>query len=541
MDIINLSLSFGDQIIFNKESVVISNRDKIGVVGVNGAGKTTLFKVIRGEIIPDSGEIRMEKNARIGYLPQLIHLDKESSAYDYIYSGRPIRKLQYRQKELEKQMEECKNEQDLKVLFHKYDENRKALDYWEEYSADSILEKIINGMHISDDLLKLPVNKISGGEKSKIAFARVLFENPNVLMLDEPTNHLDAESRNWVINYLKNYVGTVLIISHDTKFLDSIVDKILFLDKQTHSLKLFTGNYSKFLKLFEEYKRTINRKVEAQEAHEKKLESIILAAEGGSVKRKRQAKSREKELEKIRKNKIERIEECKKANIKIQSSKESEKIPIRVNNLTFGYDKNKPLIKNLSFIINSKERFLIAGHNGAGKSTLLKLIINELTPQEGSILIGAKTLIAYYDQEQKNLFTEETILEHFEKKGISQKNIRAMLSRFLFYEKDLHKRLSVLSPGERCRIAFAEIAFKKANLIILDEPTNHLDPITQQIISTNFREYDGTILVVSHNPDFVESLGVDKVLLLPSEKIINYDRKIIEKIKIANEKDMNNG
>lgn len=540
MDIINLSLSFGEQIIFNKESVVIGNRDKVGIVGVNGAGKTTLFKVILGEIIPDYGEIRLEKNARVGYLPQVIHLNEESSVYDYIYSGRPILKLQNKQKELEKQMEQCKDEQELKILFHNYDENRKALDYWEEYSADSILEKIINGMHISDELLVLPVNKLSGGEKSKIAFARVLFENPNVLMLDEPTNHLDADSRDWVINYLKSYRGMVLIISHDTRFLDSIVNKTLFLDKQTHVLKLFMGNYSKFLKLYEDYKLTINRKVEVQELREKKLQSIIQAAEGGSIKRKRQAKSREKELEKLRETKIEKVKEYKRVNIKIQCSDKSERIPVRVSNLTFGYKKNKPLLKDLSFVINSKERFLIAGHNGVGKSTLLKLIVNELTPQEGEIKIGSKTLIAYYDQEQKNLYTNETIFEHFEQLGISQKSMRAMLSRFLFYEKDMYKRLSVLSPGERCRIAFAEIAFKKSNLIILDEPTNHLDPITQQIIATNFKEYDGTILIVSHNPDFVESLGVDKVLLLPSGEIIDYDRTTIEKIRIANEKDLNN-
>lgn len=535
MDISNLSLSLGEQTIFKKESVTIGNKDKVGVVGVNGAGKTTLFNVLLGKITPDSGEIRFEKKSRIGYLPQVINITDDTLTFDYIYSGRPIIELQKQQRQLEKQMANCQDDKQIKKIFSQYDENIKLLDYWEEYSADSILDKILKGMNISSDILNIPVNKLSGGEKSKIAFAKILFEKPNVLLLDEPTNHLDAESRDWVIDYLKNYNGMVLIISHDIKFLDSIINKTLFLDKQTHSLKLYSGNYSKFLKLYEEYKLTINRQVEAQTIKENKLKQIIQTAEGGSVKRKRVAKSREKELKKLQENKIEKIENSKKANIKIKAFEESEKIPIRVKNLTFGYNKNKILINNLSFMLNSKDRFLIAGHNGVGKSTLLKLIIGELKPIEGEIKIGTKTKIAYYDQEQKNLFTNETILEHFEAQGISQKSLRAMLSKFLFYDKDIHKKLNVLSPGERCRIAFAELALKKSNLIILDEPTNHLDPITQKIIATNFKEYDGTILLVSHNPDFVEDLGIDKVLLLPSEKIVDYDRQTINKIKIANE------
>lgn len=536
MNIENLSLAFGEQEIFKNVSVFFDKNDKVGIVGVNGAGKTTLFKIIIGEIFADQGNINFAKDERLGYLPQVININDERSVYDYIYSARPIKKLQEIAKELEDQITKCVDNEELRRLFNKYDENRKMLDFWEEYSADSILMKIIKGMNIRKEILDLPVKSLSGGEKSKVAFARLLFEKPNVILLDEPTNHLDKESKEWVTNYLKSYRGTVLMISHDIKFLNEITNKTLFVDKQTHSLQLFNGNYNKFLKLYEEYKLTINRRVKAQEEKEKKLVDFILNVEGGSVKRKKLAKSREKELEKLRENKIEVVKDAKTANIQIKSSGDSAKCPLIVDNLTFGYEKSKPLIKKLSFNISNKERLLIAGNNGIGKSTLLKLIVNELKPISGSVYRDPKTKIAYYDQEQKDLYGNESILDHFISSGATQKEIRGMLSRFLFFGNDVNKKLSVLSPGERCRVAFAKIALQNANMIILDEPTNHLDPSTQELIASNFYDYDGTILLVSHNPDFVENLGIDRMLLLPEQKIYNYNRKRLEEIQKNNEK-----
>lgn len=539
MNIDKLGLSFGEQVILKNASCNIGPVDKVGIVGVNGAGKTTFLKLITGELLPDEGKISFLKTDRLGYLPQVINLNDDRLVYDYIYSARPIEKYQGKAKLLENQMAQVKSDSELKILFNEYDNVRKYLDYWEEYSADSTLRKITKGLNISEEMLNLPVMSLSGGEKSKVAFAKLLFEKPNIILLDEPTNHLDTQSKDWVINYLKDYKGCVLIISHDIKFLNQITDKTLLVDKLTHSLQLFNGNYNKFTALYEEYKLTINREVKAQEEKEKKLVDFITRAEGGSGKMKKLAKSREKELEKLRENKIEEIKANKSAKITIKSSGNSAKCPLEIKNVSFGYNKSKPLIKNLSVSLNDKEKLLIAGNNGVGKSTLLKLIMNELKPITGEIFKNPKTKIAYYDQEQKNLFGDETILEHFISQGLTQKEIRGMLGRFLFYGNDVNKKLSVLSPGERCRVAFAQIALQDSNMIILDEPTNHLDPTTQKLIASNFHDYDGAMLLVSHNPEFVEDLEIDKMLILPEQKMLNYDRTLLEKIQKNNEKKVN--
>ena len=227
-------------------------------------------------------------------------------------------------------------------------------------------------------------------------------------------------------------------------------------------------------------------------------------------------------------NQIERKETFQKVKFKLQPNREGSKIPIKVNNISFGYTENNQLIKNLSFLIQNKERFLIIGENGVGKSTLLKLIINQLKPTEGNIWLGNKTDIAYYAQEQELLDPNKTIIENVDRSEYSPKEIRTILGSFLFFNDDVFKKVSILSPGEKARVALCKVMLEKANLLVLDEPTNHLDPETMRIIGENFKNYEGTILLVSHNPEFVEKIGIDRMLILPSGKITNYDKEKLE-------------
>ena len=535
MQIKNLSLTFGPQEIFHNIDLTINEKEKVGIVGVNGAGKTTFFKVILGNIQPDSGEVKFNNNPRIGWLPQVINDEVPSmkiSTFEFLVTARPIEKLNLELQNVYNEIAEETILENQNMLFKKADKIQKKLEYWEYNTANTELQKIINGLKITDEMLEKNLNELSGGQKSKIAFARLLYSKPEILLLDEPTNHLDPETKNFVTQFLKNYKGSIYVISHDIDFLNEIVTKILFLDKRTKKMELYDGNYDKFIKLHEEYETAILKEAENQEKEIKRLQEIINKYKTSSGKRKRMAQDREKKLEKLLENKIEIAPKEKSANIKMEITRESSNYPIIVHNLFFKYDKKSlnNIINNLSFEVHKGEKFLIIGENGVGKSTLLKLIIGQLQPDSGVIEFGNKTDIGYYAQEHELLDNQKTILENFSDINLSQRQIRSALGRFLFYgdDDDVFKKISILSPGERSRVALAKLSLQGSNLLILDEPTNHLDPETQAIIAETFKTFEGTMLVVSHNPEFIEHLGVERLILLPEGKIVWYNKNIIE-------------
>ena len=539
MQIKNLTMSFGTQVIFNDVSLNIPENEKIGLVGLNGAGKTTLFKIIMGFESPDTGKVYIKNNYRVDWLPQVISDDvdnMEICVLDYLMSGRPIDKLNARLHSLYDELADPNCNQ--KEIFNEIEKIQKKLDYWDCYNADTILLKIIDGMGIEDSILEKKLSELSGGQKSKIAFARLLYSNPEVILLDEPTNHLDEKSKQYIINYLKGYKGTVFIISHDIDFLDKVTSKTLFLDKRTKKFELYDGNYSKFKKVQSEREASLIRQARIQQQEEDKLREIINKYTNASGNRKRMAQDREKKLEKLLRDKIEILDTSKTIKLDLSMSRESGDMPLKINNLFFRYNKSRNdfIIDGLDFEIHKGEKFLIVGENGVGKSTLLKLIMGLLTPDKGNIEIGKKTDIGYYAQELEILDNAKTILENFSGMNFSQRQLRSILSKFLFFGDDVFKNVGILSPGERSRVALAKLAMSGANLLILDEPTNHLDPETQYLIADVFRDYQGTMLVVSHNPEFVDNLGIERTLILPSGKIAYYDRDIVEQYQVLNKK-----
>lgn len=538
MNIKNLSMSFGNQELFNDINIQIDENQKVGVIGLNGAGKTTLFKIIMGKEYPDKGKITFKNNARVEWLPQVIEDDLASldiNVLDYLMSARPIEMLN-------NQLQDCYERlgnaslKEQKDIFNKIDKIQKKLIYWDQYNADSILLKIIDGMNIDDSLLDKKIHELSGGQKSKIAFAKLLYSKPEVMLLDEPTNHLDKDTKDYVINYLKSYNGSVYIISHDIDFLNKVVNKILYLDKITKKFELYEGNYDRFIKLHTEHEKALERQMKLQQQEENKLREIVLHYSNSSGNRKKMAQDREKKLEKLLSNKIEINPKNKKAKIDIPINREGSKIPLVVERISFSYNKKKPIIKDLSFSLSRGEKFLIVGKNGVGKSTLLKLIINQLQVDKGRIVIGNKTDIGYYAQEHELLEDDKTIMENFKEYKLSNEKLRNHLGRFLFNNDEVFKKVKVLSPGEKSRVALAKLSLSKANFLILDEPTNHLDPTTQKIIAETFRDFKGTMLVVSHNPEFVDNLGIERVLELPKGKISFYDKDYVDYYSKLNEK-----
>lgn len=530
MKIENLCMSFGTQVIFDNVSFQINNNDKVGIIGVNGAGKSTLFNILLGNLTPDSGNITLDTKINLGYLPQVIMEDASSedeTVFDYLLEGRPIKKLKEELTNLYDIIANTQNEYELKKYYKKINRINELLEYYDEYNAESILLKIISGMQIDDNLLDLKLKNISGGQKSKVAFAKLLYSNPEIMLLDEPTNHLDLDTKDYIINYLKNYHGIILVISHDVEFLNAVTKKTLYVDKMKHNIEIYNGNYEKYMKIKSERDLAKQRLYEKQQREEEKLKGIIAKYIRGNEKKANIAKDRIKKLEKLETQKIELEKKNKYTKFNMKINRPSYSIPIKCNNLTFGYDEENLLYENLNFDLTRGEKLLVVGENGIGKTTLLRLIMGYLTPIEGSIEITDKTDIAYYAQEHEILDNNKTILENFANFGLADYEIRRMLGSFLFSGDDIFKKVEVLSPGERSRVALAKISLTGANTLLLDEPTNHLDPMTQLIISETFKNYEGTMLVVSHNLDFVDNLNINRMLLLPSGRIAYYDRDIV--------------
>ncbi len=533
----HLHLSYGAKVIYADCNFSLETDDKVGVVGVNGAGKTTLFKIILGEAAKnnlistglqldpndqkslDDGEIALP-GLRIGYLPQVITIpdqNQDITVWEYVAAGRPVDELQAK---LNLEYEKLAKYPTSEKILDRITKLQDLIDSYDIANFDYELLKILEKMQLGD-LTDQKMCDLSGGQKSKVAFARVLFENAGLLLLDEPTNHLDVATKKFVTNFLRNYHGTVLVISHDAEFLNAVTNKTLFLNKATHKMKVYRGNYSDFRRQYAEEKAAEEQKISLQEKEIRRISEFVeraRAAKRSNTALIKQGHVREKMLEKKLEELGTREQEYARVELHITPAQQSTKVPLEVQNLSFAYPDSEELYSRLSFSLTRGEKFLIVGENGVGKSTLLKLIVGELTPTNGSVILGHSTTIAYYAQELELLDERRTILENVQSYDFTDTELRAALSNFLFSGDDVNKKVAVLSPGEKARVALCKILLQRANLIILDEPTNHFDPETQKIIGENLRDYTGTIIMVSHNPAFVEQIGITRMLVLPSHK-----------------------
>lgn len=538
----NMYLSFGSEIIYDNAEFSIEDKDKVGVIGVNGAGKTTLFKIILNEERLDGGKLTIH-NKKIGYLPQEISFeDKKMNVLDYLYNARPIEKLEKELNHIYEKLLTVEKSEQTKLL-RRAEQLQNELDTLHQYTAEDELLSLIENMKIESELLEMQVGDLSGGQKSKVAFAKLLFSNSDILLLDEPTNHLDKKTKDFVTDYLKNYQGMVLVISHDIAFLNEVITKTMFINKVTHKIKVYKGNYTEFKRLYANEMIEKELRLKQQEREIQKLEEVVKKAEQASAtnhKLKKMGQSRKKMLEKKKAELETREETYKTVKMQVNPLEKSGKIPLEINNLTFHYPNKKELYHNLSFQMARGEKFLIVGENGVGKSTLLKLIMKQLTPIQGEITYGYHANIAYYAQELEILEEEKNILENIENPNYNDQELRTFLGNFLFSKDDVFKKIKVLSPGEKARVALCKILIQRTNIIILDEPTNHFDPQTQAIIGENFKNYTGTLIMVSHNPSFVEQIGVTRMLILPEGKIVEYKKELLQYYYYLNTDIMNN-
>ena len=516
----NISKSFGTDVIIKSCSFNIEDHEKAAIVGINGAGKSTLLKIITGIEPADTGLVTLAKDKTLGYLSQQQNLNSDNTIYDELLSVKQyILDMEGQLRSIENQMKSA-DDTALETLMKKYSDLNHEFELNNGYAYKSEITGVLKGLGFAEEDFTLNVNTLSGGQKTRVALGRLLLSKPDIILLDEPTNHLDMESISWLENYLLNYSGAVLIVAHDRYFLDKIVSKIIELDNGNATV--FSGNYTDYAS-----KKAILRNMQLkeylnQQREIKHQEEVITKLKQfnreKSIKR---AESREKML-----NKMEFVDKPEilndKMDIKLEPNVISGNDVLTVDNLTKGFD-GTVLFDNICFQIKRGERVALIGSNGTGKTTILKLINGIIPADSGSIYLGAKVNIGYYDQEHHVLDPDKTIFDEIRDAypDLNNTQIRNTLAAFLFTNEDVFKYIKDLSGGERGRVSLAKLMLSNANFLILDEPTNHLDITSKEILENALNSYTGTVLFVSHDRYFINSTAT-RIIELANKTVVNY-------------------
>lgn len=516
----NISKSFGTDVIIKSCSFNIEDHEKAAIVGINGAGKSTLLKIITGIEPADTGLVTLAKDKTLGYLAQQQNLGSDNTIYDELLSVKQyILDMEKELRSIEKRMNTADGDE-LENLMKKYSDLNHRFEMENGYAYKSEITGVLKGLGFSEEDFTLNVNTLSGGQKTRVALGKLLLAKPDIILLDEPTNHLDMESIRWLENYLLNYNGAVLIVAHDRYFLDKIVSKIIELDNGVATV--FSGNYTDYAA-----KKAILRNMKLkeylnQQREIKHQEDVITKLKQfnreKSIKR---AESREKMLDKI--EIVDKPQELNdKMNIKLEPNVVSGNDVLTISGLSKSFD-DVTLFDNIDIEIKRGERVALIGNNGTGKTTILKLINGIIEPDSGSIYLGAKVNIGYYDQEHHVLDPDKTIFDEIRDAypDLNNTQIRNTLAAFLFTNEDVFKYIRDLSGGEKGRVSLAKLMLSNANFLILDEPTNHLDIVSKEILENALNNYTGTVLFVSHDRYFINAAAT-RIIELSNKTVVNY-------------------
>ncbi|MBP3825411.1 MAG: ABC-F family ATP-binding cassette domain-containing protein [Butyrivibrio sp.] len=512
--------SFDGKDILRDASFHVENNEKVAIVGINGAGKTTLLKLILGELSPDDGDVTFAKDVTVGYLAQNQNIDTENTIYEEFKEvKREVWELEDSIRNAEEQMKHLKGDE-LNALLERYTKMNEEFQRKSGYAWKSEVTGVARGLGFLEEEFDKKISTLSGGQKTRVALGKLLLQNPDLIILDEPTNHLDMNSIRWLENYLLNYKGAVIIVSHDRYFLDKIADKVI--EVENCRVSSFTGNYSDYA-IKKEQKRAIewNAYIK-QQAEIKHQEEVIAKLKSfnreKSIKR---AESREKMLDKIEVlDKPVDVNDSMKITLKPNCESGGDVLTVEGLSKSFG---NEKLFEGLDFEIKKGEHVAIIGDNGTGKTTLLKMI-NQAEPIDaGKITYGVKVHVGYYDQEHHVLHDEKTLFEEISDAypTLNNTQIRNTLAAFLFTGDDVFKRIGDLSGGEKGRVSLAKLMLSDANFLILDEPTNHLDITSKEILESAISGYEGTVLYVSHDRYFINKTAT-RILDLTRGKLVGY-------------------
>ncbi|MGP4040947.1 ribosomal protection-like ABC-F family protein [Gracilibacillus sp. D59] len=501
---------YGGNPIFEDMSFEIKEKERVGLVGPNGSGKTTLIRLLAGEEKTDSGQIHWKKGAKIGYLEQIPNYHDETTVKDVLRSAfSSLLQTEERMKKLENEMSTETNAEKLEKLVVEYGNLQDQFTINGGYEIESQIEGIVNGLNIPS-LIDQPFLQLSGGEKTKVGLGLMLLQRPDLLLLDEPTNHLDLMAVEWLGNFLQEYSGTVLIISHDRYFLDEVVNKII--DLEDGELTAYHTNFSEFVK---EKEAKLLREFQAYEEQQKKIKKMKEAikrlrdwanrANPPNADLHRRARNMERALERMEKLQRPTLNR-QKMSLKMEGADRSGNDVIMLKDVSKRFNE-KQLFHHVNMHVTYQERVAVIGENGSGKTTLIKLILQQLDPDKGEARLGSNIKVGYLSQHIFFNVTDETVIETFrDVVKVSEGEARHILARFMFYGYDVFKKVAQLSGGERMRLRLAQMMYQDINLLILDEPTNHLDIDSREVLEETLEGFQGTILAVSHDRYFLNKL-----------------------------------
>ncbi|MBS7129964.1 MULTISPECIES: ABC-F family ATP-binding cassette domain-containing protein [unclassified Clostridium] len=520
----NISKSYGIDEILKDVTLSINEGDRVGIIGANGEGKSTLFKILSKQLSFDDGEIFIDKNKTLGYLAQHLDLDTKNTIYNemlLVFSD--LIRLEEKLLDLENKMNEPYDES--KADYHNkiindYNTSQELYSHRGGYTYKGEINKVLKGLGFSEEDFDKEISKLSGGQKTRVALCKLLLLSPDILLLDEPTNHLDLEAIEWLEEYLKSYKGTILVISHDRFFLDSVTNRT-FQVINGH-VNCYNASYTKFLELREKDYESQLKAYNLQQAEIKRQEAIIEKFRSFNREKSiRAAESREKALDRM--EKIDAPDEEKgPAKIKFETSVKSGYDVLHAENLSKSFG-DKHLFSNLSLDLKRGEKIALIGENGRGKTTFFNILMDKIKPDSGVKVLGTNVNIGYYDQEQSNLCEDKTIIDEVwdDFPELTTSQVRGALATFLFTGEDVFKTINKLSGGEKCRINLLKLMLSRSNLLLLDEPTNHLDILSREALEDAILSYDGTLIVISHDRYFLNKV-INRIVELQEEGTTEY-------------------